>query len=95
MMVTNPPFLIPCPMCKGVEGCDHTVIERAQSYSLEIEGLVAHKQKLEAGNDKLRAALERIAKHDYRYPFDARDVAAGALGRGVLADKPTPGRKTG
>ncbi len=27
------PFLIPCPICKGVEGCDHTVMERARAAS--------------------------------------------------------------
>ena len=26
-------FLLPCPICNGVEGCDHTVLERARAAS--------------------------------------------------------------
>jgi len=26
-------FLLPCPICNGVEGCDHTVLERAKAES--------------------------------------------------------------
>jgi hypothetical protein len=29
----HPPFLIPCPICHGIEGCDHTVLERARAAS--------------------------------------------------------------
>ena len=29
----NPPFLLPCPICNGVEGCDHAVLERAKAAS--------------------------------------------------------------
>ena len=30
------PFL-PCPICKGIEGCDHTVVERATAYEAAHE----------------------------------------------------------
>lgn len=29
------PFL-PCPICKGVEGCDHTVPERARAAGINL-----------------------------------------------------------
>ncbi len=31
------PFL-PCPICRGVEGCDHTVVERAEEYEVQHHG---------------------------------------------------------
>ena len=43
----RPPF-IPCPICGGVEGCDHTVTERARAATQQ-ENL-----KMSLGEDRVR-----------------------------------------
>lgn len=35
------PFL-PCPLCGGVEGCDHGIVERATAYEEKAEATRAH-----------------------------------------------------
>lgn len=35
------PFL-PCPLCGGMEGCDHGVVERATAYEEKAEATRAH-----------------------------------------------------
>lgn len=50
------------------------------AYSLEIEGLVAHKHKLEAEIERLRTALDSIIKCGGNYGLaEAAEIARAAL----------------
>jgi hypothetical protein len=53
------PFLTPCPICNGVEGCDHTLMERARAASARVAGWTAAKRDfarrvVESGSTKAK-----------------------------------------
>lgn len=62
------PFL-PCPICGGVEGCDHGVVERATAYEEKTEAARAH----DVGNsEELIRGMTEMAQR-----FTARMDTAG------------------
>ena len=65
-------LLLPCPICNGVEGCDHTVPERLRAF------LTQHKA------DRARIAELEVALKEARWFVKADGLGKGGMGEEAL-----------
>jgi hypothetical protein len=67
-----PPFLIPCPICNGVEGCDHTVMERARAEAEKRRKALTNVRAIATEEEWARGVVARQAAWEAGKPSYGR-----------------------
>lgn len=66
---------LPCPICNGIEGCDHTVPERARAGHMASG---AELERLKRQNAELLAALDESVRLQSHYALLLNQYDGGA-----------------